>query len=315
MEIGNKREKKKQIKVPKAENLSTFEDYISATILTLLPYCPYNAIHEGSLYEGSKISKNTIKVHLRQGKVPPAFFDSYIRAFGKLKRLDIKTDEGHDFPDLDKMKNLIETHYDFFKSLNKAYKSLKEYPYGVIFEKIESWDSTKGPSQRFWYLLNKCFEAFWTLNYEDVLFLIKFFKSEEAERQTILTKMDQLKANNYFCIIDSLMNGEGKVWIDAHNKYSSNTLKKSSADQNLEILNKKIKELTVIQNCDDEIAIKVHKARIISRFFALVWPKKGETDTQFGPKEIEALLVFKYFLTEEAQQKLIDELYENLPEE
>lgn len=54
--------------------------------------------------------------------------------------------------------------------------------------------------------------------------------------------------------------------------------------------------------------IEVRKAQVINAFLILIWPPEGETDTKFGPQEIEPLIIFKYFLTEEARQNLLDEL-------
>lgn len=304
----SKRAERKQIQVPKDENPSTFEDFISLTILSILPYCPYNAISQGSLLDGQRISKNTIKSHLEHGKIPAESFDSYIRAFRKLKRLDIELESGQKFSNMETMTKLISVYCDILEALNERYKMLKGLPNGLISDEIKNWDFAKKYSQRFWYLLNKCFEAFCTLNYTDMMLLIKFFKSDELQRQMIIEKMEGAKVNSYFETVEALVSGKGSLWIDAHKKFSVTTEKKTSEEQNWEIFIKKLQKYLDINRVGKEAMIEVRKAQIINAFLILIWPPEGETDTKFGPQEIEALIIFKYFLTEEARKNLLDEL-------
>lgn len=307
-ENTRKKEGRKKIKVPKDENPSTLEDFISLVILSILPYCPYNAISQGSLLDGQRISKNTIKSHLEHGKIPAESFDSYIRAFRKLKRLDIELESGQKFSNMETMKKIISVYCNTLEALNERYKRLKGLPNSLISDKIKNWDFAKKYSQRFWYLLNKCFEAFCTLNYIDIMFLIRFFKSDEFQRKMIMEKMENATSKSYFEVAKMLVSGDGGLWIDAYKKFSSRTEKRTSEEQNWKIFIEKLQKHLDINRVGKEAMVEVRKAQIINSFLILIWPPEGETDTKFGSQEIEALIVFKYFLTEEARQNLLDEL-------
>lgn len=308
------RAERKKIEVPKLENPSTLEDYISQLILSVLPLCPYNAISQGSVLEGERISKNTIKNHLSQGRIPPESFDKYVRAFKQLKRLDVKLEDGQKFSEselaakLTAMRKFIEVYCGVLECVNERYKAMKGFPYDLISDKIKNWDFAKKYSQDFWYFLNKCFEAFCTVNYYDFLFLSKFFRCDEPERELIMERMEGKKVIPYSEIIETLLNGEGNLWINAHKECSSEAEKKTSKEQNWEIFNQKIKKMTTVRGINKETNQIAFKAVGFNGFLSLIWPKEGETDTNFGTKEIEALIVFKYFLTKEAQQNLLEEL-------
>lgn len=304
------REERKPIEVPKLENPSTLEDYISQLILAVLPLCPYNAISQGSVLEGERISKNTIKNHLSQGRIPPDSFDKYVRAFKQLKRLDVKLDDGQKFSDSKfvAMRKFIEVYCDILECINESYKAMKGFPYYLISDRIKNWDFAKEYSQDFWYFLNKCFEAFCTVDYFDFLFLSKFFRCDKPERELIMERMEGERVVPYSDIVETLLNGEGNLWINAHKECSSEAEKKTSKEQNWEIFNQKIKKMTTVRGINKETNQIAFKAVGLNGFLSLIWPKEGETDTNFGTKEIEALIVFKYFLTKEAQQNLLEEL-------
>lgn len=304
------REERKRIEVPNLENPSTFEDYMSQLILAVLPLCSYNAISQGSRLDGKRISKNTIKSHLSQGKIPPDSFDTYIRAFKQLNQLDVELENGQKINDskLAAMKKFITTYCDILEWANERYKAMKGFSYELISDRIKDWDFAKKYSQRFWYFLNKCFEAFCTLDYYDFLFLNKFFKGDEAARQLIMEKMEGEKANHYSETVEALLNGEGNLWIEAHKKCSSEAEKKTSKEQNWEIFNRKIKKMTTVSGINKGTNQIARKAMEFNDFLRLIWPKEGESDTKFGTKEIEALIIFKYYLTEEARQNLLDKL-------
>lgn len=313
MEEKKRREEKKRIKVPEVDS-ETLEDHISRSIIEILQEFTYYSISKHSSPDDTKhISKNTIKAHLEQGKIPPDSFDSYIRAFGQIKRFDKTILEVNEKFNVENMEELIKIYYDIFETLNNFYKAFKKLPHDLISDKIKNKESAKELSQRFWYLLNKCFEAFCTLGRSDVLFLNKFFKSDENARQVIMTKMNNAKAVSYFDAIDILLNGEGNLWIDAYKDYSSNTEKKSSDEQNWEILTDKLQKFVYPKEINKKSNNIIDHALAINEFFAVIWPEEGETDTKFGSKEIEALIVFKYFLTQEAQQKLLNELQIEYP--
>ena len=66
--------------------------------------------------------------------------------------------------------------------------------------------------------------------------------------------------------------------------------------------------MTTVSGINKETNQIAFRAIGFNGFLSLIWPKEGATDTNFGTKEIEALIVFKYFLTKEAQQNLLDKL-------
>lgn len=308
METENKQ---KEIKIPQIDrqNFLTLEGHISALILIILQHCTYNSIWKNSLLDTKRISRNTIKSNLEQGKISPESFDSYIKAFGEIKQFNFGIDGTWSDADIQSGKEIYAICYKALIEANELYKMLKNLPYTLFSKTISSEESVEIYSQRFWYLLNKCFEAFCTLKFNDVMFLIKYFKSDEAVRKIIMTKMNSAETASYFNSVEMLLNGEGSLWVDAHKNYSSNTEKKSSSEQNWEILNRKLQNFASVKEIDGKFAEKPNQAVVLSGFFALIWPEEGEADTKFGPKEIEALIIFKYFLTEESRQKLIDELY------
>lgn len=314
METKRQPEKRKHIDVPKPkkEDLLALEDCISSLIIIMLKNCPYHGIHMGSLTNNNRISENTIKDNLRQGKVSPRQFESYLKAIRTIRQFTFETDADNNFSctDIEKAKENMCDCYEILHAINEKYKKLKELPYSLFPDVINKWESAQKLSQRFWYLLNKCFDAFCTLNPDDILFLNKFFKNDEAERQMIVTKMDDSKGCNYSRVICELVGGEGELWIDAHGKYSD-TAGKSSARDNWEKLNDKLKNVLSVKAVDVEVNQKIDQAFLLTNFFAIIWPEEGETDTKFGPEEIKALIIWKYFLTEESRQELLDKFCED----
>lgn len=313
-ENTRRREERKKIEIPKLENPSTVEDYISQLILSLLPYCTYNSISQGSERElpskgKAQISRNTIKNHLKQGNVPPELFDSYIKAFRKLEPSNIELGKGqNDGQQKEAMEKYLAAYCDLLELVNESYKVWKKLPYNLISSELYDENFAQKYSNRFWYLLNKCFEAIRTLNYYDVLFLNKFFKSGEDERQKIVKKLNDSEANSHFAVIEAFLHGGGNLWLGAYKEFSSDTKKKSTKEQKSEAFREKLKDMATVERINKETNRIARKALEVMSFLALIWPGEGETDTKFGPKEIEALIVFKYFLTDEAQKKLLTEL-------
>lgn len=308
------------------EKLKLLEAKLSEAIIRFM-----ERFSQNSIINNIDIDKKTVKEHKKKGVIPPKYFEQYIEALSK----------GLPSKDVIESKEIwAENNKIYYEQLSNAFKEYKKVmgigPYLInsLFKKgpptgnavpeffleqlEESVKSINKCIKRhniddlsplFLYHMNICFDAFSTITPIDFLFLSKFFRASREERKKIWTLIDKMLFIPTIDIISCLTNGEAKLWIAAYTHYLSNTGKKSSQYDIWKKFKKKIEDCFFL---NESIEKKKHTFAFYY-FLALIWPEEGETDTKFGPKEIEALIVFKYFLTQEAQQKLLNELQIEYP--
>lgn len=294
---------------------------------------------EYGIIKYSGIDKKTVKEHKKKGEIPPKYFEQYMEALGKSNRppKEVKepAKEGKKLT-LEEWKIFITIYrpiiYPALYAIYKEYKKiigvgpyLKERVLGkgtsinnvvpeVLAEELEKSINSINErvkqhkvnelSPQFFHHLNICFDAFSTITTSDFLFLACFFRAKGKERKKIVAQVNKMALNSATDIISCLTSGSGKLWMMAYTHYSSNEGEKGTQTAIWKNFKKKIENhFSESKDIEDQ-----KKELAFFYFLALIWPEEGETDTKFGPQEIEALIVFKYFLTEEARQNLLDEL-------
>lgn len=252
------------------------------------------------------IEADIINKQIKRHSIPEEYFEKYVLAWKKTVKKPrtaavIEMSEAQ----WDKLKNeyLIPMGEQTLSIWNRFNNS---YPISAVLNDKNALD---GKSARFPYLLDKCFNAFATITADDIVFLCPFFKGDKSKREAILQKMNEAKTASPNHIISTLTSEDGQDWIRAHNLYSSKIERKESAQNNwiqcIERIQLWIKSNSFLKANETE---QPYNVLPFFAFLGLIWPEEGELDTKFGPEEIKALIVFKYFLTEEAQRSLLDEL-------
>lgn len=253
-----------------------------------------------------RIDKDIINKHIQRKSIPPEYFEKYVKAWRKTTRKPRKPTVVE--------QNKAEKWNELYKCL-MAKAEITLYLWNcfnnsfVVPSLLNDKNALDGKSARFPYLVDKCFNAFTTLTADDVAFLCHFFRGDTSKRETILQKMDEAEVIGPNHLISILTSKEGQNWTQAHKLYSAE-IKRNESAQNGWIHCAEHIQLWIKNNS----FIKAHETRkpynvlSVLQFLELIWPEEGEADTKFGPKEIEAIIVFKYFLTQEAQQKLLSDL-------
>ena len=252
------------------------------------------------------IDADVINKQIKRHSIPTEYFEKYVSAWKKTVKKP-RTPAVIEMSDTqwDKLKNeclipMGEKILRIWNSFNNSH---------VISAVLKNKNALDGKSVRFPYLLDKCLNAFVTITADDVAFLCHFFKGDKNKRNVMLQKMDRAKIVAPNHIISILTSTDGQNWILAHKLYSSKIKREESVQNDwiecTEKIQLWIKDNSFIRANETE---QPYNVLPFLQFLELIWPEEGETDTKFGPEEIKALIVFKYFLTEEAQQNLWDEL-------
>lgn len=310
------------------EKLILLEAELSKGIISLMWFFSTN-----SIVNSTGLDKKTVRGH-KKGGIPPKYFELYMKALGE---------PNHPSPEMQKIikekphtleqcKTIVHALYIVLNYQYEKYRRLVgAAPY--LFNKIlgkgtvrdddvlkmlsEQLDKCANSinrrimqdkignlSPQFLYHLNICFDAFSTITYTDTLFLPVLFQASRERQEEILTLMNKMTLNPATDIISCLTSGNGKLWVNAYTHYSADRKGTGPQNDDWKNLKKKIEgKFSQVRSIEEQ-----KNALAFYSFLALIWPKEGETDTNFGTKEIEALIVFKYFLTKEAQQNLLDEL-------
>ena len=310
------------------EKLILLEALLSKSIISFMWFFSTN-----NIAENVDLDKKTINSHKATG-IPPKYFGLYVEALGKCSRPSLEMQEilkskPHA---AESCKILTQIIYRCLSWQYTAYRKLvgaapyildrvsgKETAHDedvleILLEQLEkstdfirshiTQNKIENLSPQFLYRVNICFDAFSTITYVDFLFLPTFFRASSERKEEILTKINKMALNPVTDIVSCLTSGDGKPWIIARNHYYTNKKSEMTSDDIWKKLSQKIegrfRQAKSIEEQKNVLAF--------CSFLALIWPEEGETDTKFGTKEIEALIVFKYCLTKEARQNLLDEL-------
>ena len=251
------------------------------------------------------IKKDIIHKHTQRRSIPSEYFEKYVKAWKKTtKKPRTKPVIKMNKTQWDKLyKNLISRAEITLYMWNCFNNSL------VIPSLLNDKNALDGKSARFPYLMEKCFSAFTTLTADDIAFLCHFFRGDTNKREAILQKMDEAETIAPNHVVSILTSKDGQDWIQAHKLYSLE-IKRDESVQNgwiqcAEKIESWIKTNSFIKANETG---QPYNVLSVLQFLELIWPEEGETDTKFGSKEIEALIVFKYFLTQEARQTLLSDL-------
>ena len=251
------------------------------------------------------IDKDIINKHIQRCSIPPEYFEKYVKAWKITTKkprtpavVEMNEKQWKDF--YGNLISLAEKVLYWWNCFNDSF---------VISSLLNDKNALDGKSARFPYLMDKCLNAFTTLTADDVAFLCHFFRGDTNKRKAILQKMDEAEIFAPNHVVSILTSKDGQDWIQAHKLYSSEIKRDESVQNGWIQCTEKIKSW--IKNNSFTKANETeqpYNVLSVLQFLELIWPEKGEVDTKFGPKEIEALIVFKYFLTQEAQQKLLSDL-------
>lgn len=277
-----------------------FESLVSETLIKIQVFFSNDDV--ASILD---IDKDKINKHIQRSSIPPKYFEKYVTAWKKTVKKPrtpavVEMDENQWNKLYNDLISVAEMILYLWNCFNNSF---------VVSSLLNDGDALNGKSVRFPYLVDKCFNAFTTLTADDVVFLCYFFRGDKSKRKAILQKMDEAVIFPPNHVISILTSKDGRNWTQAHKLYSAKINRQESMQRLWYHCAEKIKSW--IKN---NSFIKANEAKqpynvlSVLQFLELIWPEEGETDTKFGPKEIEALIVFKYFLTQEAQQKLLNEL-------
>lgn len=288
------------------------EKGISDVLLSFAPIFGVSAVHnymddKNATTKFEYTSKeSTIKSHIRKGreKIPCEYFEDYLNAWNNMdtapKGINIDEETWGQFKEL-----LLPFLYEMVQLYDYFVNWSTEFP-TLIFPKN---DAIKSFSPTFTYRLNKNFNAFRTLNPNDCLLVIHLMRTNECNRQKILTALNNLERQSPNATLSALTAGEGQYWLKARRSYLS-PYNNFDSQSNWDEFCKKVNNLLKIRNKNDIQKLKISNLELhcLNVFIGSIWPKDGETDTAFGVEEIDALIIFKYFLTEESQKSLLAEL-------
>lgn len=310
------------------ENLNGLETLLSKIIICFMWHFSIN-----NIVENTCLDKKTVNSHKATG-IPPKYFELYVEALEKCSRPSLEMQEilkskPHAAESCKILTQIIYRCLSHLYILHRKLFGTAPYILDRVFGKETAHDEDvlkilleplekvtdsirsritqnkiENLSPQFLYRLNICFDAFSTLTYVDVLFLPAFFRASNERKEEILTQMNKMALNPATDIVSCLTSGNGKPWMIAHNHYYINKKSEMTSDDIWEKLSQKIEgRFRQVKSIEEQKNVLA-----FCSFLALIWPEKGETDTKFGTKEIETLIVFKYYLTKEARQNLLDEL-------
>lgn len=252
-----------------------------------------------------KVEPDTINKHMQRHSIPSEYFEKYVYAWKKtakkprtLAAIEMNETQWNELKN-ECLIPMAEKLLCIWNGFNNSY---------VMSPLLYDKNALDGKSARFPYLLDKCFTAFSRITADDVVFLCHFFRGDESKRKTMIQKMDKAEVSAPSHIISVLTSTDGQIWIQAYKLYTSKIKREESVENDWIQCAEKIQ--TWIKNTSFVKANETkqpYNVQPFLRFLELIWPEEGENDTKFGPEEIKALIIFKYFLTEEARQELIDE--------
>lgn len=310
------------------EKLILMEAELSKSIISFMWFFSTN-----SIVKNTGLDKKTVNSHKETG-IPPKYFELYIKALGGTnypspEMQKILKSKPHA---IEKCKTLTQIIYntlncqyeeyrrlvgvapyifdrvlgkgtahnkDVLEMLSKQLEKNIDFIYGRITQ-----NEIENLSPQFLHRLNICFDAFSTMTKIDTLFFPTFFRASSERKEEILSQMNEMELNPVANIVSYLTSGSGKLWMTAYTHYSQDEKGRKAPGDTWKKLKEKIEgKFYQMKSIEEQ-----KNALAFYSFLALIWPEKGETDTTFGLEEIKALIVFKYFLTEEAQRNLLDEL-------
>lgn len=178
---------------------------------------------------------------------------------------------------------------------------------------FRSPEMVKDLDPRFVYALNKSFEAFKTLSEYDVYFLSIHQRKDLREKvRGILNQyMDLLPLE----IGQNYANRVTAEWMQARKQFLFKQRKEKILiyDEWRIFIDKfnRLKSFAIINDFNQKnlgkSPIEIYKRLIVVLVLKVIWPKKGHTNTNFKPEDIDALLVFKNCLSTKNQMLLLDE--------
>lgn len=165
-------------------------------------------------------------------------------------------------------------------------------------------------SPAFSYRLNQCFGAISLLTKHDIQFLIMYHLYHlEDKIDRIFPQYYDVSSENLFNKIispDWSKFQKMRDYFSNHSKgYNSDPIKNWAT-----FLEKYQKERTYqLSNTKGTPYTKMN----ISFFIKIIYPKDGEVDTDFTERDIDALMKFRLFLSDDAQAKFLSEIKKRHP--
>lgn len=283
-------------------------DGLSNCILKLRPFFSNYQLSNYQLENNSSMAKGTIKKHFEEGIIPPEYIKTYLVAMKEsgLRQAKRSPDVEIQNADADTLKainDFLTFYIDALLKLWDKQECIENFGIDIVGKPLTDKRATENFSPLFAYRMNKCFDAFSTITVYDYLFLKSFYRSNEDKRHRILECLNRSDTRPALDILMDLTTGEGRHWIKALSIYSSSVGKKSKPFNQWRSFTDKVKSWADKSTMVDVLK-RDHSVFILQLFVEMIWPERNATDTNFGAKEIQALIAYKYFLTEDAQKTL-----------
>lgn len=268
-----------------------------------------------------------VNKQIKRGSIPAEYFETYIKAW---RQIDKKPLERHieaggnkelllaslETIDDAKWNEMGDTAIESVDKIVSFWKRLNDFDAIPVLDNNHALD---GKSARFPHLISECFDAFTTLTLDDMTFLYLIFGGNQCRRKAVLQEMTTSKVSVPNQIISMLTCKEGKSWLRACELYSSKIDVKESVqdcwDRCVAKIQKWRKKNAFLPAWKTGRGQEANKVFSFNLFLSLIWPQDDADDTEFGAEEIKALITFKYFLTEDARQGLIDKFQKGQPKE
>lgn len=232
--------------------------------------------------------------------------------FGKITKAMAKIMKKHE---TNPYYSLVMNAIDDLEKLEKVYFFVAKAYFPIKPETINEFQSI---SAQFIYKLQKSFDAFKTMQLDDLIVIgayLNMGESKQREIDKVLPSWQEiLISSNKTDIVNDVakwMDAE-KVWFcnkisNTHNTTHSAT---RSAEESWYIICNKMKELaqqnTIGKNFENGVSLNDNTYLVLLWFIDFIWPKNGATDTEFGPQHIDLLIRFKYGLDSKEKKRLID---------
>lgn len=261
----------------------------------------------------SGIELETLKSREKSRYLPPEDFEKYIAAFEKCRKMPRRRKPNEKFNE-EKWDELSKATVKLTKIAVQEYKQVNDLFEIVYWLIIKDANATSKISPLFSYRVANSFDAFASIEHDDLSFLRCYFTENSVNRAWIKRRLNNSACHAPSEILSMLSQPDIWTWLRAKEQYLSCLVPSKTAYKSWEKFREKVKVLTQtayksVQEGDNRDLMRLV---YLSIFISMIWPKDGEKDTVFGADEIDALIIFKFFLTESAQKMLLAEL-ETLP--
>lgn len=209
---------------------------------------------------------------------------------------------------------LLNAICDAMEMASNLVQIITDFDKDLIPKDFESFDTVKNVDPRFVYAINKSFNALKTLTLQDLFFLCIYRRSDT--RGKVCNLLNEKIDLSLLQIDDDYVNEVTTNWVKARREFSfKRTKEEISAFEEWRIFIDKFKALKSFDAVIDANRNGENKDKpkeryqkwILILFLKIIWPREENTNTNFGPQDIDALLVFKNCLSAESQVDLLNE--------